>query len=183
MITINLLPKEIEKKSADRKRCFLISGVAVLIVLILMGIYFLRVTELASLRSNINVVETELKKLTPIVQRVNDIRSKKTELDRKIGVIRDLMKTRLLYPIFMEYFAALIPSEVWITSLNTQTEGNRLILNFNALARDNFAVAEFINRLEISEKFSDIIFVGMTTISFEEEEVRSFTIGCTYTLK
>ena len=145
-----------------------------------MGVYFLRIARLTSLKRKVEAVGRELDKLKPVVQRVSEIQSKKQELDRKFKVMNDLMKARFLYPIFMEDFALILPSRVWITSLNTTTGDNNLTLSFNVLARDNYAVADFINALEVSEQFSDIKFAGITTISFEEGEVRSLSVQCNY---
>lgn len=180
MIRINLLPKEFEKKAAAKKRGLMIGSMVGFIIVFFIGVYILRVVKVGSLKSRIEEVERELAKLKPVVQKVGEIQSKKEELNKKIGVIKNLMKSRLLYPIFMEDFAAIIPKKVWMTSLNTQTKENSLSLNFNVIARDNYAVADFINVLEISKKFDEIKFSGINTMSFEGEEVRTFNISCAY---
>lgn len=180
MIKINLLPKEIEQKAAARQKIMLIAGIGGIFLLIFIGGYFLRVTKLTSLKGRIAEIEKELKKLEPIVQKVNNIKANKDALNSKIKVIKNLMKSRLLYPIFMEDFAAILPPKVWITGLNTKSGDNILDLNFKVLARDNYAVADFINDLEVSRKFQEIKFAGITTTSQVGEEIRSFSISCSY---
>ncbi len=180
MIKINLLPKEIEKRAAAQQKVILIGGAVGFVLLILIGGYFSRVAKLTTLKGRIARVEKELKKLKPVVQKVNEIQKKKEALNNKIEVIKNLMSSRLLYPVFMEKFAAILPTRVWITALNTKTVDNALELKLSVLAGDNYAVADFINILELSEKYHNIEFTGISTVSADDAEVRSFTINCSY---
>ncbi|MEA3506926.1 MAG: PilN domain-containing protein [Elusimicrobiota bacterium] len=180
MIKINLLPKEIEQKAAARKRGMLIAGIVVLIVAIFIGIYLLRVATLTSINGEIKEVQSELDKLESTVKKVNDIERRKNQLNRKINVIKNLMKSRLLYPIFYEEMARVMTDNVWLTSLNTTTGEGKLTLSMGVNAADNYAVADFLNALEVSDNFNNIKFSGITTIGSEEDKVRVFNINCTY---
>lgn len=180
MIKINLLPKEIEQKAAARQKIMMVAGIIGFFILVFIGGYFSRVAKLASLKKKITGIEGELKKLEPIVRKVNTIKVKKETLNNKMKVIKELMKARLLYPVFMEDFAAILPAKVWITALKTKTGDNTLALDFRVLARDNYAVADLLNDLEVSKKFQEVKFTGITTASHGGEEIRSFNILCNY---
>jgi Tfp pilus assembly protein PilN len=182
MIRINLLPKEIEQKAAARKKVMLIGVAVAACVLLVIGAYFMRIAKLNSLNSEIKKVENELKKLQPIVKKVKELESKTASLNNKLNVIKELIKTRLIYPVFMEEFAALLPNKVWITSLNTKTSGTTLELKIKVKADDNYAVADFLNVLESSEKFFDVKFTGIITEVSGEEEIRNFDINCVYSM-
>ncbi|MDA3793443.1 MAG: PilN domain-containing protein [Elusimicrobia bacterium] len=183
MIRINLLPKEIAQKAAAKKRGILIAWIVLLVVAIFIGIYLLRVAKLTAVNGDIKEVQSELNKLESTVKKVNDIQKRKDRLNRKITVIKNLMKSRLLYPIFFEEMAMVMPSSVWLTSLNTSTGEGKLTLSMGVNAADNYAVADFINALEISDNFTDIKFSGISTSSSGGEDgkkIKVFNINCTY---
>ncbi|MGM0441381.1 MAG: PilN domain-containing protein [Elusimicrobiota bacterium] len=181
MIKINLLPKEIEEKAAARKKSFIIAGIVVMVIAVFGGLYFVRVSKLSSVNGKIDKVEKELNQLESVVKKVNSIKKSKAQLDKKINVIKDLMESRLLYPLFMEDMAAIVPSGVWLKNLDTSTEDLSLQLSMGVNAIDNYATAKFINALEQSEKFSDIQFSGINTENNDEgKEVRQFDLTCRY---
>ncbi len=183
MIRINLLPREIEQKAAARKRGILIAGIVILVVAIFIGIYLLKVAKLTSINGDIKEVQSELSNLKATVKKVNDIQQRKDRLNRKITVIKNLMKSRLLYPIFFEEMAKVMPANVWLTSLNTTTGEGKLTLSMGVNATDNYAVADFINALKVSDNFSDIKFSGISTTSSggeDGEKVKVLNINCTY---
>ncbi len=181
MIKINLIPKEIEEKAVARRKTIMVTGIGVVVVLIFAGLYIMRVATLNAKNARIDTVEKELNELKPVVRKVNDIKESKAQLDRKIEVIKNLMESRLLYPVFMEEIARIIPTGVWLTNLNTNTEDLSLRLNIGVRAVNNYAVADFINELETSEKFSNIQFPGINTeIDYYGDEVRRFNITCLY---
>jgi len=159
----------------------LITAAVVLVIAAFLGVYAMRVAKLNSIKGRLEEVNRELGKLKPVVQRVNEIKNKKAVLDRKLGIIRDLMKARLLYPKLMEKFSSIMPPKAWITGLLTKTEDdNSVTLSINVLAKDNYGVADFINALEVAEEFSEIEFNGIRTVTEEGQEIRSFSIKCKY---
>lgn len=155
---------------------------AALVLASFVGVYFMRASRLSDLESQISSVDAELRNLRTVVNQVTALRSNMTELDRKLSVIGDLMKTRLYYPVFMDSLSSIIPAGVWITSLSsTGGSGGALRLNMSFEARDNFAVADLLNLLELSENYRNIVFSGISTlVGGETEELRVFTVSCRY---
>lgn len=181
MIRINLIPKEIEQKAAARRKTFKIVGIAVTVISIFLGLYLMRVSKLSSLRGEIEEVEQELSEIESVVKKVKSIKKRKAELDKKINVIKGLMESRLLYPVFMEDIAEILPSGVWLTNLNTHTEDLSLKLNMEVKAINNYTSADFINALEKSDKFTEIQFPGINTaVSEDGTEIRTFNLTCRY---
>ncbi len=180
MIKVNLLPKEYEKKAAERLKVLAIGLVIGAVVAIIAGSYFLRIAKLTSLEREITEVESELKKLEPVVKKVEQLQKQKAALGNKINVISDLMKSRLLYPVFMEELAEVLTSGVWIESLNTKAAGNSLNFSMSVKARDNYVVADLINSLESAKKFDEVKFSGIATVEAEGLPLRSFSISCGY---
>jgi len=181
MIRINLLPLHIRKKAAERQKVVLVGLLIAVLVSLLIGAYFMKVAKLASLNGDVEKIEKELKKLEPVVKKVADITAKKESLDNKINVIKDLMKTRLLYPVFMDDFASILPMGVWTTSIKTKASGNSMHLSLAMEARDNYGVADLINALESSKKFHNVGFKGITAGSASSgEATRKFSIESDY---
>ncbi|MBN2406702.1 MAG: hypothetical protein JXJ19_03295 [Elusimicrobia bacterium] len=190
MIKINLLPKEITAKNQARKRNMLIIAGIACVILIFAGIFVMKIAKAARIKAQIAGVEKELKKLEPIVKRVDEIEAKKAQVDQKIGVIKNLMQSRLYYPIFMEDLAGIMTPKVWLADLKTRVEDTGVMVSVNAYARDNYGVAEFVNSLEQDKKFVEVrIFgdtfdskklTGVETVTLEGEEVRKFGLGCIY---
>jgi Tfp pilus assembly protein PilN len=182
MIRINLLPKEISKKAAMRKKVLMVAGIIVLFIALLAGNYLMKVAKLTGLNGDIDKIEAELKKLAPVVQKVNTIKAQKEALNNKINVINTLLESRLLYPKFMERFSSELPISVWLVTLNTTVIPGGLKLDFGVLARDNYAVADTINILENSKYYHNIEFTGLATTTGgpDKTSVRSFNLKCNY---
>jgi len=182
MIKINLLPAIYYKKAAVRKRNLLIGLAAGFILSGFLGVYVMRASRLAELENQIASVEKELKDLRPVVNQVTALRKNMAELDRKLGVISDLMLTRLYYPVFMADLSGIMSPGVWLTALSTTGgSGGEMGLDMSLLARDNFAVADFLNTMEVSENYGNISFSGISTqVGGEDEELRVFNLKCRY---
>ncbi len=183
MIKINLIPKEIEAKAAKKKKGVLIAGAVIVFLAGVFGIYMFRVTELRGLRNRIAQVDRELRSLRPVVDKVRQIENQKNGLNRKITVIKDLMQVRLTAPVFMEDLAAAIPEGVWLSAISTVPGEGSLQLTLGVMARDNYAVADLLNALELSENFSEVQFTGLSSTTHGEEEVRTFSLRCRYHFK
>ncbi|MFC2048997.1 PilN domain-containing protein [Elusimicrobiota bacterium] len=180
MIKINLLPEEFERREKQQKKIAMAIAAVALVILSVIGSYFSKVAKLAKANKNISKVEQELKKLKPVVVKVNDIRNKKSQLTKKVGVIKELMGSRLLYPIFMEDVAGIMPEGVWTNSIQTSISGNELAVSMNFSAMDNYAVANMINALEESEVFDRVVFTGIDSTVFEGNTIRSLVLSFVY---
>ncbi|MGM0567678.1 MAG: PilN domain-containing protein [Elusimicrobiota bacterium] len=180
MIKINLLPKEFEEKALKKKKIALIIAVAALFVVGVFGVFIMRITELSRLRGNIERADRRLMELRPVVEKVEELESRKEDLLNKIDVIEGLMEVRLITPVFMEDMADIMPTGVWLTALTAGSGEEIIDLDLSVRAADNYAVADFLNALEMSDKFSDLQFTGLSSTSFEDEEVRTFNISCKY---
>lgn len=180
MIKINLLPKEYEQRAKVQQKIAMAVALAASVVLAIVGSYFGKVSKLNKINGDIAKTESELKKLGPVVNKVNEVKKKKDTLQKKVDVIKNLLKSRLVYPRFLEEFASLIPDGVWVTSVQTSGSDKRMNLNLNMFARDNYLIADLINGLEKSKKIGDIKFTGIDVASLEGEEIRKINIDCAY---
>ncbi len=183
MIKINLIPKEVEAKAAKKKKGVLIAGAAIVFIAVVFGLYMARAAELRSLKNRTAQVDRELRTLRPVVDKVRQIENQKNGLNRKITVIKDLMQVRLVAPVFMEDMAVVLPEGVWLNSISTSSGEESLSLTLGIMARDNYAAADLLNALELSENFSEVQFTGLSSTTYGDEEVRTFSLRCRYNFK
>ncbi len=184
MIRINLLPREIKETSQGKKSSFLVFGGAFLFVALIAGLYLSRRVRLSSLEREVSDVEAQIEELKPIVAEVERIRSEIEELDRRYEVLGSLVRTRFIYPVFMEKLTEITPRDTWIRRMDTDTEDSRLLVDFSVMARDNYAVADFISAIEEHPDFSEVNFTGISTETVDVNEtpveLRSFSVSCVY---
>ncbi len=184
MIKINLLPKEILEKEKGKKLVFLIIFACACLLLAVFGTYGMRVLKYRGLNAEIKDIDKKLEPLQETIAKVEKIENEKKKLKTKVGVIKTLMKESLLYPHLMQDISAVIPWNVWMTSLHTNMKGETLKLKMKLFATNNGGVARFTARLEDSEKFDNVEMGGVLTSTMGEGvEVRTFDIDCDYVHK
>jgi Tfp pilus assembly protein PilN len=182
MIRINLLPSEIyvtEVKVHLRKASFIFVG---MIVLILLAFWALRLQKADKLESDLADANSDLRKYQAIVDKVNELEVTRNQLRARRDVIKPLLVGRLLYPKFFEDFMAVLPSEIWVTTVGTTLDAQGVVsVNVNAQALSCFAIADWLTNLQSSPYCSD---VRLGAISAQEEtEGRSAVYSFTMTFR
>lgn len=183
MIKINLLPREAIELEAKKQIVILASlgGTVVLsLAIILLGTRILLQKRLAV---ELSSLEKEIAQYQIIVNEVKKIKEANAILEAKKNIIEKLMKDRLLYPKFMEEFIELLPPSVWVTTLTTSFEASiqgGFRMSFGCSAFDVFDVANLIENLEKSQKFSKIEIGAITSTPSGEREILQFNINCEY---
>ena len=148
MIRINLLPREIYVQDARRQLRFI--GVVVLgtVVVLLLGLYGWQLNIKRQEEAKNAGLTAELHKYQVIVDEVADLEQARNLLRARRDVIRQLLVGRLIYPKFFEDFMALLPSEVWVASMNTQLDPTGVMtVTMTAQSLSNFAIADWLDQL------------------------------------
>lgn len=182
MIKINLLPREIYAAKARRQLASLGIGAGVLIAVLMLGYYALLKKKETSLMKELDFARAEESKYQAIANEVAQLESKKQQLSTRYNVIQQLVTGTLVYPKFFEDFMALLPSDVWIGTLNTSTDASYgLSVSINAQALSTFAIADWLTNLQSSPLCGD---VRMGPISVTEDgdgrSLFTFTMNFTY---
>jgi len=180
MIRINLLPAETKKKEAGKKIGSMVMGIGILVVAVFAGIYALKVYQYQSLKSDLRTIELQLKPLEAVIQRIDAIEAEKSKLKTKMDVMKGLLKESLIYPIFLEDIARLLPRRAWITSLAAINKPDSLDVKIMASATDNYRVAAFVSMLEKDGCFNDVKLGPINSVQMEKFEIRNFDINCKY---
>jgi type IV pilus assembly protein PilN len=182
VIRINLLPPEYEQAQAKREQQVLFGGAGAVIVVFLGLIWMFQARRAAALEVKIVNAQAELAKFQAIVSQIERIEQDKQRLTAKRDVIRNLNRSRLVYPVFFEDLLPIVPSDVWVTSIQLVEQGGNMRVTMNANALSNFALATWLTNLQQSRHFSgiDLSAIGYSSLSDTGVQTLSFSITCNY---
>ncbi len=153
MLQINLLPVREARRKEDSRQ--LSMQVALLALLVAAGIGFthsLISEEVANSKARIAQMQRDIDQYKPQLEQVAAFRTKKKELETKIGVIDELDLARSGPVRVLSELAARTPDRLWLTSL--ATEGKTIVLVGQSL--DNDLVALLLRSLGESVYFTQV---------------------------
>ena len=153
MIQINLLPHREARRVADLRESIML---LVLGLVVLGGsIVFLSgqvEDQLTDARLSVQQLESDIERYKPQEALVADFRKKKSDLEDKLEVIRNLDRARSGPVRMFEELSLQTPERLWLTGLST--EGGRIKLVGSSL--DNGVVADFLRALNASAHFANV---------------------------
>lgn len=153
MIRINLLPVKEIKAEVSRRRDLIIGGVTLgLTALILIGVYFYQSHRLSSLGNDLAGLRKDIDALNTKVKEIGDLQNKIKDFSSKHKVIDDLNQKKAGPVKVMESLSAATPPTLWLTEFK-ETNGSS---DIRGLALDNQTVADFLNTLAQSGQFKDV---------------------------
>lgn len=178
MIKINLVPRELLAKEAQRIQSTQAVVVVAVVGLVLAGAWYLRWSQANRLEAHLAERQKRLDTLKQIVAEVEQLERTAAAVRTRLGVITDLLKGRALYPYFMADIAHTLPGNVWLSALSTTwKDGNALSINTTAASNGSDGVSDWLRNLEKSGKFSDPV---LSAVSINENKVHNFSIQTTY---
>jgi type IV pilus assembly protein PilN len=175
VIKINLLPKgrEAKKKEGMREQIVVLVA-AVVILFLLIGVLHSRIKgQITSAQKKIAETKAESARLDDLIKEVKDIEVKRKNLEDKLAVIENLEKGRVGAVMFMDKMSQMTPEKLWLTFL-TENQGQ---VNLNGNAIDNQTVAKFIDNLEKSGVFREVIFGSSNQIMYEKYKMVNFNLS------
>lgn len=181
MIRINLLPPEYDAAQSKREQQVLFGGAGAIIGFFLLIFWFAKTREAAALQHKISEAQADLSKFQAIVSQIEKIEADKRVLSAKRDLIRNLNRSRLIYPVLFEDLLPIIPADVWINNIQIADRGGspmRITMNSSALS--NFAVATWLTNLQQSTHFTGIDLSAISYSNTETSQTLSFTLTCTY---
>ena len=159
MIRINLLPVRQLAAEVSRRREITIGAVVLGIALLALGaMHLLQSFQLSGLETELAQLRGELQALNTKIKELGDLQNKIKEARGKNKIIDDLKKKKSGPVLVMENLANATPATLWLTDLK-ESGGN---LALNGLAVDNKTVADFINGLEASKHFKSVELIETT---------------------
>ncbi|MBW2289388.1 MAG: PilN domain-containing protein [Deltaproteobacteria bacterium] len=173
MIEVNLLPVREARRAADFRQQLMQLLLVVLIVMGGIGFVHSEIRERVQLsQSRVAQMQRDIDQFKPQLEQVAGFRKKKSQLEKKIGVIDDLDRARGGPVRVMSELAAKTPKRLWLVSVSTK--GRKIHLKGESM--DNELVAVFLRGLSDSKYFTDVDLNGtrleggdgdMRVVSFE----------------
>jgi Tfp pilus assembly protein PilN len=160
MIKINLLPHKKVKaveKGVQRLRMMIFALTAV-VVLVLGYWSYILASEKSELAQKERQTSQQLEVLKKSVKEVAGFEKSRAELEQKLATIRELEKKKVPMTPLLNGLNALLPKEVWFTSLSVTGAS----FSVDGVARDNRTNAQsFVDRVAASPLFSDVQLVDV----------------------
>ena len=184
MIRINLLPRD----ERQTKRTFTLPKVGTvmpLLVLILVAALFaafavVQAMQVSRLQADIARAEQEAEKLRPQIQAINELTLKRTELERRLGVITNLDKQRLTRVKLVDEASKCVPEHLWLTMFE-EVPGASTI-QIEGVTFSNLLVADFMSKLEASPLHGSVDLVVAEKGTIDQRNVVKFKVTASMTL-
>jgi type IV pilus assembly protein PilN len=185
MIKINLLsegkrPAAVRKTKASAVKLdgqdvglWMILAGAVLGAIALAVVWWMLDRDLKARVLEVEAAQREVEALANVIKEVEDYKAKKTELERKIGIINDLKLNQRGPVRVMDHISRALPELLWMDRLKM----NATKIEVEGRAFNTNAVANFIENLDKVPEFEE------PTLQDTQEQpggVYKFTINFTY---
>jgi type IV pilus assembly protein PilN len=163
MIRINLLPFRAARKKENIRRqvsIFLLS--LVLVLIIAFWVNYLLSSKINTLNEQIKTTQAQVDKYNKINKEIQEIKNKLDLLNKKIDVIQSLDLTRKAPVELLDDISRLtVEKRMWLNGL----EENAGQIKVVGIAVDNPTVAEYMSRIEASQKY-----VGVKLLSISQDD-------------
>ena len=177
MIRINLLPVRETKRQANLRKQAVFLGIAAAAgVCLSMVLGFSVAARTSQKEAQILTATEELQKLQKTRDEVEKFRAEKAEIERKLGVIASLEKTRTGQVKIFDEIATRIPERVWLDEMSLK-EG---VITLSGVSIDAEIVAEFMTSLSGSEMFRDVTLTETTLKEKDGLKLNAFQIQARY---
>ena len=154
MIRINLLPyRAARKKENIRIQVNVFLGSVFIVILLVVWANALLGGKIDDLNSEISSTREQVAKYTKINKEIAEIKQKLELLDRKIKVIESLQDGRKAQVQNLDsLYQLLVEKRMWYNQI--EEKGDQFSLK--GIALDNHTVADFMTRLEKSDRFQNV---------------------------
>jgi Tfp pilus assembly protein PilN len=182
MIRINLIPPEYPAAQEKKEQQIFLGSLSFCVVVALILFWFIQSRRAAELEHKISDADAQLKGYQSIIAQIDTIEANKKQLIAKRDVIRNLNRSRLIYPVLFEDLLPIIPSDVWVSQIQFADQPNaavRISMTMNAIS--NFSVATLLSNLQQSPHFSG---TELSPVAYANSEATgqqlSFSVNCVY---
>lgn len=174
MIRINLLPVKISRRQEAVRSELMLAGVVGGVLVAVMAAAFI------SVQSRVNTVRAENADLQEEIRRVEeiakDVQKKeelKVELQRKLGVIKQLKASKSGPVHMMDELSLATPEKLQLQQLDEQSQR----LQLTGVAVSNEVISQFLTNLEQSEYFDDVFLNAIDQVDEEGVKLKNFSIS------
>ena len=183
MIKINLLSEGKRPAAVRKKAGVKLEGqevgqwmllVGILIgVLALAGAWWLQNQKTEAKKAEVEAAQREVDQMASVIKEVEDYKGKKSELERKIGIINDLKANQRGPVRVMDYISRALPELLWLDNLTMKSNS----ISIEGRAFNTNAVANFIENLDKVPEFDE---PSLKTTDLQAGGVYKFRIDFNY---
>ncbi len=173
MIQINLLPIREARRKADARQQLLVmvGAMAATIVAAFMFHQVLKL-DIGDSRDRVAALNDRLEQFRPQQAQVENYKTKKAEIERKLEVIERLERSQSGPVHILDQLATRTPDRVWLTELDASAG----FLLLTGMSDDNQRVADFLTSLSDSPYFGNVELVETQLKEIDELKLNTFTI-------
>lgn len=180
MIRINLLPFREARRRAELRDQL---GLVLLAIVVAGGLSVVlqlwSATRLSGARNEVARIEKKITEYEPEMKQLRQFEGKRSEVERKLGVIRGLEKSRTGPVRALDELATNTPDRVWLTTLTARGS----TMDLAGFSLDNEVVAEFLTSLDGSEHFGSVDLQGTEFVQRDGVRLNQFTVKARLTAK
>ncbi len=153
MIRINLLPVREARRKADLQQLGLTVALALGLAITAVVLFHLSLLhEISSSQERVAQMSQQIDAFKPQLAQVDIYRQKKGDMEKKLGVIANLDRSRSGPVHVLDELATHAPSRLWLDKLEAVASG----ITLSGMSLDNEVVATFMKALEDSPYFQDV---------------------------
>jgi type IV pilus assembly protein PilN len=180
MIRINLLPfREARRRAELRDQLGLVALAIVISVGLCVLLQIWSSARVRSARNEVARIEKKIAEYAPEMNQLREFEAKKAEVERKLGVIRGLERSRSGPVRALDELATNTPDRVWLTSLLARGSS----MNIQGFSLDNEVVADFLTALGTSEHFGQVDLVETEFVQRDGVRLNEFNVRAKLTAK
>lgn len=193
MRAVNLLPRDVEKKSAVKKEQipFAVGGcVALLVTALVASQYLGQSGKVAAERQNVSDLKAQLAALpdpppAPTAGQTTLATVQKARLD----VLNTALKSRVAWDRVLREFSLVLPSDIWLTSLDLKSpvspatnmapeaSGSPTGFTIQGSTYSHDAVARLLSRLSVLPDFTNVQLVNSSIAATDGQTTVHFSIA------
>jgi type IV pilus assembly protein PilN len=180
MIRINLLPfREARRRAELRDQLGLMVLAVVMAAGLCVALQVWAAARLAGARDEVASIERKIADYEPEMKQLRAFEAKRAEVERKLGVIRGLERSRTGPVRALDEIATNTPDRLWLTSLTAKGS----TMDLAGFSLDNEVVAEFLTALDGSEHFGAIDLKGTEFVQRDGVRLNQFNLQARLTAK
>lgn len=182
MILINLLPHREEKRAARKRAFFIALGVAAVVGLVVIGIWYSVLQQLTAAQQARNTfLKSEVAKLEAQIKDIANLRSEIEALKARQRAVEDLQTNRNIPVYLLDELVKQTPEGIYLTSIRQ----NAGVVTLAGIAQTNERVSEFLRNTQYNSKWLErpelveIKAVNMQTTGREQRRLYDFSMRVT----
>jgi type IV pilus assembly protein PilN len=176
MLQINLLPVRAERRREFIRKQLSILVLSLFLAIAAMGFTYYRLQMRCNqAQHQLSQTNKKIKRLEPVIKKIEQYKKQKAEISRKIAVIIDLDQHRPAPVIILDDLNRQRPEKLWYTTIS-KSAGQ---LKISGIARDNETVVTLLNNLNHKSRLlnkSDLTLLRSQKI--ENITLKGFSINC-----